>query len=307
MSGEPKLPEPGATELAAPSSTLFYLAYAGMFLLLVLGPMYFGARLYRGYDAALGWPGIGAGGMIGIVAVNVLFRCARLSRGWRDALPGFVAAATTVALLAANKVAATVVLWALAPETVIGFNGMAAAFIIAMVLTLPVMLGAFALPSRWQAAALRWRELFNGKRSRRGRDLGAVLGIAAMFPALALTLSFEDWLRAAYPGAGNFSATGFGVLCMLSPSAFIANTGPTDWRSAVRSVLGALVVFEVALAGAATGAVAMATLQSDIVVVILLEFLLLIPVYAGAFILVAHKRGGSSDEVGAGREEETRA
>ena len=73
-------------------------------------------------------------------------------------------------------------------------------------------------------------------------------------------------------------------------------------------VQAALVVFEVAIAVTIFGAVATVTLQANIVVVMLPEFLLLIPVYAGAFILVAHKPGGPGDApADAGREEETRA
>jgi hypothetical protein len=247
--------------------------------------------LYAPHAAMLDWPSPAVALIAGaVLASGAPSRCH--GPGWQAGAVAVLAATVAMAVLIANVVTATVVIWAIHPPAATGFNGFAGMLIAGMVLTLPVMLGSYALPRHWRATGLRWRDLLWSKFPRPGGVLGIVLGFAGMFAALAVALSFEDWLRAAYPGAGDFSATGFGILCMLSVSLFFVNTGPTDWRSAAHSVLGGLVVFEVAIAGSV---MAVLTLRASTWLAPLLVFLLVIPVYAGAFILVGHRPGGKGD------------
>lgn len=262
--------------------------------------------LFAPYPEILGWPAGPLAGVAVVLALGAMQRCR--GPGWR-AVPAAVLAVTVVtATLIANVVAVTVMLWAIHPPAVSGIAGYAAALFAGLTLTVPVIYGSHKLPERWQAMGLRLRDLLSDEHFRPRSFLGVVLGFAGLGTAAVLKLSLEGWLRAAYPGAGDYPATGSDALCIFSILLFIVVTGPTDRRSAVRSVLGALAVFEVALAGAITGVVAMVTLQANIWLVVHMELLLVILVITGAFILVACRPDGKVGEaVDAGREEEAEA
>lgn len=274
-------------------------------MVIACGPIVLASHWLYEPNEALGWPSIALFIPVAtVLASQAAGRCH--GRGWRAVAGAALSALAMVAVLTANVVAATVVIWAIHPPAAMGTSGWIGALLIGMILTLPVIQGASALAERWQAMGLQLRDLlFRDKPSRPNLVLGVVLGIAGLVTAAVLTLSFEGWMRAAYPGVRDYHVTWFHGLCMLSVMLFIVGTGPTDRRSAVRSVLGALAVFEVALAATITGAVAMVTQQTNIVVVLLMGFLLLIPVYAGAFILIAHRPGDEAAD--AGGEEETQA
>ena len=262
-----------------------------------------GLWLYQTYAGAVGWPARESGFVfwLGALPPTIVAMQGCRKPDWAIGVAAFLTASVVATVLIVNIVAATVVLRAIDPAMAGGAYGFPAAILAGGFLCAPTLFGAMALSGRWQAMGPRWRDLLRGKTSPYGSALGLVLGFAGMITALGLTLSFEDWLRVAYPGASDYSATGFGILCMVSVGLFMANARPTDRRSAARSVLGALAVFEVALAGAVTSMVVVVTLRSSLELALLIEFLLLfIPVYTGAIFLVVYRPGDKRDETADG-------
>ena len=201
------------------------LVWAGTMVMWGAGLDLFGGWLYGHYASMLDWGSRKSFFFLSTgPALIAVLGCG--NKGWKAA-PMSVLAASVVALaMAVNMIAAAVILWAVDPALVTGQGGYFTVVLAGLFLSLPVAGGALILLQRWRAMGLRWRDLLRGEPSRLGRVLGGVLGFVGMLTALAATLIFENWLRAAYPGAKDYSAIGFGVLCMLSVSLFIANTGP---------------------------------------------------------------------------------
>lgn len=296
---------PGSTKPAGLSRGLFYLAFGGMWMLMVLGSLYAGGRLYHPYDATLDWGPNGGMLLIVMMAGPLLFRCAPFDRGWRGALPGFVAAATVAAMLAANIAAAGVVLWAISPGVASGFGGLITVLIIALALTLPVMQGAFRLTERWRAANVPWREWITNENFRPRRGYGTFAALVGYFATIALAVWLEDWLAAAYPAASAFPTVGIQSPA-LAVMGLMLLASPCDRRSALISIAAAAVVVETAFAGSITAGVVAVTLQSDGFWLVIFDLIPLIPVLAGTILLVAHKPGGWEEKAAdAEQKEET--
>jgi len=288
MSGGWGRPAGESALLRGLSTGLFNLAFAGMFMLLVLGPAYFGPWLYQPYDAALDWGANGGVQAIGIAAGILLLHYAPFNRGWRGTLPGFAAAAVVEAMLAANLAAVAVLLWAVSPDAASGLGGQFTVLIIAFVLTLPVMQGALRLTERWRAADMPWREWFRSENFRRTTMLGGLLGLVGFFLCVVAGALLESWLGDVYPGAGGFYSSAAVPEAMLVMMALLL-TGPSDKGTVLRSLLVALVVLETAFAAKIAMAVVATTLQSDNPLLLIANMAPTIAVLIGAMLLVACK------------------
>lgn len=306
MSGERGRPAVGSALPAGLSRVLFYLAFGGVWTLMFLGSLYAGGRLYQPYDATLDWGPNGGMLTIGMMAGPLLFRCAPFDRGWRGALPGFVAAATVAAMLAANIAAVGVVLWAISPDAASGFGGLITVLIIALALTLPVIQGAFRLTERWRAANVPLREWLKDKNFLRQTGLGVFLGFLSIAPVMLATAGIEYWLLAAYPAAEKSAFVPEAAWTLVVLFTF-TGTAPSDLRSALRSAAAALVVFETAIAADAAVALAAVTLQTDSLWLTTASIWPVLPVGVGAIMLLAHKQGGLGDEAADATAEEAGA
>lgn len=296
-------PSPNLTEPTGLSRAMQYSAYMGMIVLLGGGAMFFGAWLYLGYAAALGWPPMVSS--MGFLVAPALLRAIRSNLGWPRVLLAFLETGTVTVLLIANIVAATALLWALDPSLATGRNGWIGPFLIGVVLTLPVILGAAKLEERLMGSGLPWREWFRSEHSRRRTGLGFLLGLAGFALCRASVYLLENWLRAAYPGVNDHfvsSGSGVGILVLF----LLVGTGPSDMRSTLRSLLAALVVFETVIASAITVAVVTVTLQSDSLLLFLADMLPVSAVFIGAWLLIAC-RPGRWDAEATGDEEEAEA
>lgn len=303
MSDEPKLPASGSTEPAGLSRALPYLAYAGMFTLLGGGAMFFSAWLYFQFDEALGWPG-GAGNLPGILALLGLMRCVRTGRGWRGLLPGFLDTGTATALLIANVAAATVILWAADPALATGMLGWVRALLIGLVLTLPVYIGGAVLMERWLKSDASWKDWFRNENFRSKTGLSILLGLLALVACDLAGTAIGDWLLAVYPAADGFVSASVSTWALMVMFTFFI-TGPSDSRSALRSIAAALVVFETAAASTVTVGVIAIVLQSDSMLLATSKIILPATVFTGAILLIAHRPGGWADEAAdEGRKEE---
>lgn len=293
---------PDSTEPTRLSRAMLYLAYAGMIALLGGGAMFFGAWLYRGYDTALGWPSMASS--MGFLAVSALIRAAGSNQGWPRALLAFLETGTVTVLLIVNVVAATVVLWALNPSLATGLNGWVAAFLIGVILTLPVILGAAKLVERRLESALSWKDWFRIEIFRHKFGFRVLLAVAGFFVARLSAMMLEDWLRAGYPVAIDYVysvAGSTGIMVALT----LISTSRFDMRSMMRSLLAALVVFATAIASATAVAVVAVTLRSDSLLLMMMDILPVSVVLVGAVLLVAHRPGGQWDEApDTAREEE---
>lgn len=288
---------PGSTEPTRLSRAFLYLAYAGMFALLGGGAMFFSAWLYFQFDEALGWPG-GAGNLSGMVALLGLMRYLKAGRGWRGLLPGFLDSGTATALLIANVTTATVILWAADPALATGMLGWVRALLIGLVLTLPVYIGGAVLMERWLKSDAPWKDWFRNGNARERWMLRIVLSAAVFYLAWLAASETMFRLAAAYPvvkGTHFF----FQIFLVVAVGIFMATASLSDLRSAVRSLLGALVLFEAILALTISGMAVLVALQSDnIILALAVEYLLLAPIYLGAHALIAHRPGGWDGEAG---------
>lgn len=252
----------------------------------------FGGWLLGIYGPALDWganPTLGI--PLGIIpAMVAMHGCRKAHLG--EGLTAFLVASVVAAVLAANIVAVAVILWAVSPEMAMGVDGYLAAYVGGVLLSLPVAYGASALLQGWQTTDLQWNEWFPNRHSRYATWVGLVLGGGAFLIYESAHPLLVGWLFTTYPAASGFFLSGARFAVFLAAVSFFF-TGSSDLRSAL---LAALVIFEIAVAGAITAAVMAVTLDSDSLLLSTGIILLTMAVFSGAVLLVAHRSGDEGEE-----------
>lgn len=224
---------------------------------------------------------------------------------WGEILPAFLAAATAAVALATNIVAAAVLLWAYDPAIARGKDGFFVAGVAGVLLSLPIAFGALVLMRRWLESDMLWRDRFRNDEPRGPMGLRFLLTLAVLYLAWLAASEITLRLAAAYPAV---KETHFvpQIFLVFAVGMFVDTASLKDLRSVLRTLRATLVVFEAILALAISGTTVLVTLQSDnILLAVTVEFLLLVPVYLDATIMVTHRPGIRGDGVGnTGQEEE---
>ncbi len=210
-------------------------------------------------------------------------------------------------VLSANVVAAAVILWAADPAAAGGVGGLLASALAGLLLTVPVSFGAIVLLHRWQASDLPWKEWFKNENFRPTLRYGIVAGAAGFVATVVLAAWLDDWLAGAYPAASAVPTMGIQVPA-LAILGLLVLANPSDRRSALQAIAAAAVLLETAFAGSIMGGLVAVTLQSNGFWLIIFDLVPLIPVLAGAVLLVARKPDGrQSSDQDAGSEEDAPA
>ena len=306
MSDDSKTPPQKRAVLDARPLVASMTAFAGTFVfaggMVVLAEGWF----YEPHAATLDW-GPGRSYITLVLGAGILASMGCANKGWKAVPMAFLAGSIFALVMVANIVAATVVLWALDPALATGSSGYFIGNLAGLFLSLPVAGGVLYLlrpPRAWEPS---WRERFRSDGPRGPMILRVVLSAAVLYLAWLAASEIMFRLAPAYPA---IQGTHFFLQSSLvsAVAMFVATASLPDLRSALRTLLGALVLFEAILALAISGTAVLATLQSDkILLAVTIELLLLAPVYLGAHVLAAHKPVGRGDAVAVEQGEEAEA